>query len=307
MDYPQNEADLKACLQSYANSNYVGMLDPRTDVTISNTIEISQPTAYGTPWGVNGNYAKLRYRGAAGNDLLRFKGTDGQNCRCLNIEKLVLDGGGPDSNGMGASACLKLWAPNGDNGPLYKFLLRDIYASSALYGIELEGGVYEGMLDNVHCENHAKDGIYTHHYTGGTAPGWISNIFIVHPNSSRNFGAGIRCTYSTYIIGGSYILNGDGGVQAPEGLRGMIMSNGENTAGKDQSMVVVPSNGYGSVIDLCEASSDGSTHCRRWDGANWVDVGSPMLYGLAAPGEVASTDCHTSYYGQGGNPMRWRK
>ena len=153
-----------------------------------------------------------------------------------------------------------------------------------------------------------KDGIFMRHMNlGAPGQGVVSNILLIHPNSSRNYGAGIRCVYSVYILGGSFIVNGDGGVQAADGLRGMIMSNAENSSGPEQAPFVVPNGGYGSVIDLCEVSTDGNTRCRKWDGTKWVDVGSATLYGLAAPTSVASDKCHVSYYGNPPDPTRWRK
>ena len=308
MDYPKSEGELKSLLQQYADAGMVGMLDPRTRVDVTSTIVLKQVAASGTPWGVNGNYARLNWKGPRGQDLWRIEGVQGQYNRGFTAERFVLNGGGPDSNDMGARACLNLSAPLGDNGPLYKFLLRDIYTSSAQYGIILEGGVYEGAVDNCHGENHSKDGVLTRHLNlGAPGQGVVSNVLFIHPNFSRCFGAGMRLVYSCYVLGGSFILNGDGGIQAPDGIRGVLMSNGENTAGKDQSCFVVPNNGYGSVLNLCEASTDGTTRCRKWTGTAWEDVGSPMLYGLAAPSQVASADCHISYYGGGPNNTRWRK
>jgi hypothetical protein len=90
MDYPTNEQQLRECLLGYAASTYVGMLDPRTNVEISSPIVIQAPGS-GVPWGVNGNYAKITYRGS-GDDLLRIEGTQGINNRGLTIRNLVLVG-----------------------------------------------------------------------------------------------------------------------------------------------------------------------------------------------------------------------
>src|SRR5262245_60006054 len=103
----------------------VGMLDARTRVDVSATIEIAQRSNSGAPWGVNGNYAQIRSKGQGGGDLLRFVGVNGVSNRGLTIEKLVLDGGDPYLNGTGAAACLHLAAPLGDAAPLYKFMIRD--------------------------------------------------------------------------------------------------------------------------------------------------------------------------------------
>jgi len=304
MDYPKNEDELRALLQQYASEQRVGMLDGRTNVEVTKCIEIAQPPSSGWPWGVDGSYAKIRWKGGK-DDVLRFIGTEGVSGRGLTVKNLCIDGGDPNLNGSGAAACLRLSAPLGDHGPLYKFNIENVFTMTGDYGFVLEGGVYEGWMSNCHAENMVKDGTWMRHMNlGAPAQGVVSNVFMVHPNMSRCFGAGIRPVYSVYIIGGSYILNGDGGVNAPDGLRGMIMSNGENTAGKQGAAFVVPNNGYGSYIDICEGSSDGATFCRRWDGTKWVDVGSPMLYLMAIGAGVSQGQNHVSYYGQPPNPMQ---
>jgi hypothetical protein len=304
MDYPKTESELRQCLQSYADNDIVGLLDPRTKVELSSTIEIVKHAASGSPWGVNGNYAKVNWRGPAGHDVLRYIGKQDVPNRALTIERLVINGGDPYMNRTGAKACLNLSAPLGDAGPIYKFTIRDVFAMEAEYGVVLEGGVYEGMMENVHAENCTKDGIFMRHMNlGQSGQGVVSNVLLIHPNCSRNLGAGINCVYSVYIIGGGFILNGNGAIRAPDGLRGAIMCNGENTAGPEGAAFVVPHNGYGSVINLCEGSSDGSTHCRRWNGTAWESIGSPMLYLMAIAGGVKQADNHVSYYGSGSNPM----
>ena len=307
MDYPKNEAEFRSLMQKYATETYVGMLDPRTNITLNQTLEIVGPNT-ANPWGVNGNYAKIKMAGQG--DVLRFIGQQGGNCRGLTVKNLSIDGGDPNLNGSLGKACVKLSAPLGDDGPIYKFNIENVFTSMAEYGFVLEGGVYEGWMINCHAENMSKDGTMMRHMNlGQPKQGVVSNVLMIHPNMSRCLGAGIRSVYSVYVIGGSFIINGGGGIVAPDGLRGAIMCNGENTAGPEQAAFVVPNNGYGSVVDLCEASSDGATICRKWNGTAWVNVGSPMLYGIAAPAAVTSdpTRSHTSYYGNPPNPMRWRK
>jgi len=305
MDYPQDEQALRECLMKYAQHQYVGLLDPRTSVEVTSPIVIQVPNA-GTPWGVNGNYAKITYTGA-GDDLLRFEGTAGVNNRGLTVKNLVLDGGDAGNmSGGGAAACLRLSAPLGDNGPIYKFHIENIYTAGAVNGVVLEGGVYEGEMKNIHAENCTGDGIVLQHLPQtpeGKAP-VVSNVLMIHINSSRNYGCGLRCVYSVYLVGGSFVLNGGGGVVAPDGIRGAIMCNGENTGGEAQAVFDVPSNGYGSYIELGEASSDGQTVCRKWNGSSWEDVGQPLLYYIAMGGGVHEANNHVSYYGGGTNPMR---
>ena len=278
---------------------------PRTNVEVHSPIVIQVPGS-GTPWGVDGHYAKINYKGSGG-DVLCFMGTAGVNNRGLTVKNLVLDGGdGGNMSGGGASSCLRLSAPLGDNGPIYKFHLENIYTSGAVNGVVLEGGVYEGECKNIHAENCTGDGIVLRHMEQtpeGKAP-VVSNVLLIHINSSRNFGCGLRTVYSVYLVGGSFVLNGGGGVVAPTGIRGAIMCNGENTGGEAQAVFDVPDNGYGSYIEMGEASSDGATVCRKWTGSAWEDVGKPLLYYIAMGGGVHEAQNHVSYYGSGSNPMR---
>jgi hypothetical protein len=304
MDYPTNEAQLRECLNMYAASQYVGMLDPRVNIETTSPIVLTANAS--SPWGVNGNYAKITYRGS-GDDCLRVEGQNGQNNRGLTLKNLVLDGGdGGNMSGGGAAACLRVSAPLGDNGPIYKFHLENLFMSGAVNGLILEGGVYEGECRTMHVENCTGDGIILRHLPASeSAKGPIvSNIKFWHVNSSRNYGVGLRTVYSVYIFGASFVLNGGGGIYAPDGLRGGFGINGENTGGSEQCVVHVPSNGYGSVIEVGEASSDGQTKCRKWNGSAWEDVGQPLLY-FASVGEgVEVLHSHVSYYGGGSNPMR---
>jgi hypothetical protein len=198
-----------------------------------------------------------------------------------------------------------LRAPLGDVGALYKFTLRDIYTSCGTYGIVLQGAVFEGMCENVHGENHIKDGMFMEHTNVGQSnPGIVSNVQLIHPNMSRNLGAGVRSVYSNAAFG-SFVLNAEAGIVAPQGLRLGFANNGENTG---EAVYVVPRDGYGSYILYSEASTDASTHARRWDGSknNWVSVGKPTLYLLSRGAGVTETGNHIATYGgaQGSSAVR---
>jgi hypothetical protein len=303
MDKPTNQIQFRDALETYRSEKRVGSLDPRTEVEIVTTIQIG---AAGTsvPWGVNGNFAKIKYVGSGGHDMLVFRGTKGTADRCLVVEKLALMGNGYSSPRAGT--CLRLYAPEGDPGSFYKFKIKDIYTDYATHGFKLEGAVFEGYLDNIHAENHSSHGmVCLHTQTPNEHRGIISNINIVHPNLSRNTGAGLLCTYSTNVILGSFVLNALGGVLAPEGLRAAWGNNGENTG---PALFVIPSNGYGSVLRDNEVSSDGSTHHRIFEGGSWVSKGSPCLYLLDGAADVKEYDGHCAYYGSlATNPMRVRK
>ena len=291
--WARNETEFAQALQSGADENFVPMFDPRTKVTLTKTIIIKQPKHDGTTWGANGNHAKIEWAGAGGADMIVYQGVRGVANWGLFLEKFYLYGGGHDREPAGA--CLKLYAPDGDAGSLYKFTLRDIYTAYGTYGIVLQGAVFEGMCENVHGENHRKDGMFMQHTNvNKDNRGIVSNVQLIHPNMSRNLGAGVRSVYSCNAAFGSFVLNADGGIVAPEGLRVGFANNGENTG---EAVYVVPSNGYGSNILYSEGSTDGATHARQFVNGKWVSVGKPQLYLLSRGAGVTETGNHIATYG----------
>ena len=219
--WARNEQEFRQALQTGLAEGFLPMFDPRTDIEQSSTIVLEQRKNEGMTWGANGNHAKVRWVGPPGQDMIVIQGVKGVANRGLYLEKFNLDGGGYKRAPCGA--CLKLRAPFGDAGALYKFTLRDIYTSNGTYGIVLQGAVFEGMCENVHGENHAKDGMYMENLSVGTgAPGIVSNIQLIHPNMSRNLGAGVRSVYSCNAAFGSFILNAEGGIVAPSGLQARL-------------------------------------------------------------------------------------
>lgn len=297
--WARNETEFAQALQSGADESWVPMFDPRTRVTLTKTITVRQAKHDGTVWGANGNFAKIKWGGPAGQDMIVYRGVKGVYNRGLYLEKFHLLGNGDAGSACGA--CLKLDAPDGDAGSLYKFTLRDIYTANGTYGIVLRGAVFEGMCENVHGENHLKDGMYMEHTNVGGTRGIVSNIQLIHPNMSRNFGAGIRSVYSSNVAFGSFVLNGEAGIFAPDGLRVGAFNNGENTG---EAVYVVPSNGYGSSIIYSEGSTDGATHARKFVNGQWVSVGKPMLHLLSRGPGVIETGNHMGTYGAAaGNPQ----
>ena len=267
--WPRNENELNQALQSFADGCYVGMLDPRTVVDISKTVTIQQTVADGNPWGVNGNYAKINWTGPTGHDAVVYRGLKGVANRNLVIEKLSIYGNG--YAGTPCGDCLKLLAPEGDPGSIYKFTLRDLYLHYGTRGLVLEGAVFEGMGFNIHTENHRGDGIaMTNTYVEGEHQGIVSNVMLIHPNSSRNCGAGIRSVQSSNIFMGSFINNGAGGVVAPDGLRWAAACNGENTG---ESVFVVPYAGWGSEVSSNSGATNGETVAMDWSSGQPVPVG----------------------------------
>jgi len=291
--WARNEAEFAQALQSGADEKYVPLFDPRTQVTLTKTITVQQRTNDGSPWGANGNFARVDWEGPADADMIVYRGVKGVQNRGLFLEKFSLSGNG--HKGAPCGACLKLYAPDGDAGALYKFTLRDIYTSYGTYGIVLEGAVFEGMCENVHGENHRKDGMLMQHTNMRRENrGIVSNVQLIHPNMSRNLGAGVRSVYSCNAAFGSFILNAEGGIVAPDGLRVGFANNGENTG---EAVYVVPSNGYGSNILYSEGSTDGSTHAREFVDGQWKSVGKPQLYLLSGGAGVNETGNHIATYG----------
>jgi hypothetical protein len=122
----------------------------------------------------------------------------------------------------------------------------------------------------------------------------VSNIQLIHPNMSRNFGAGVRSVYSCNVAFGSFVLNAEAGIVAPDGLRVGAFNNGENTG---EAVYVVPNNGYGSSIIYSEGSTDGTTHARKFENGQWISVGKPTLYLLSKGAGVSETGNHVGTYG----------
>jgi hypothetical protein len=309
MDYPKNESEFRQLMQNYRDQNYVGSLDPRTVIDLTAPLQLDVGGNAGYPWGVNGNYAKIIYR-SNGGDAILINGIAGSGNVGLTIKNLLIEGGdSANMGGGGAEHCLRVAAPLGDNGSIYRFHLENLFLLGAKSGLMLEGGVFEGEVRGLYIEKCTGDGFAMRHLPNieGAKNPVVSNILIWHLNSSRNYGAGLRTVYSVNMIGGSFILNGGGGCVAPDGIRYAAACNGENTGGNEQSVFHVPSNGYGSVISGGgEASSDAVSRCRKWTGGEWVDVGKPLLYFVSGDPAVTVNESHVSYYGSGANPMSVR-
>ena len=211
--WARNETEFRQALQDGVAEGFLPMFDPRTDIEQSSTIVLEQRKNEGMTWGANGNHAKIRWVGSGGQDMIVIQGVNGVANRGFYFEKFNLYGGGYSRAPCGA--CLKLRAPLGDVGALYKFTLRDIYTSYGTYGIFLQGAVFEGMCENVHGENHTKDGMHMEHTNVGQGnPGIVSNIQLIHPNMSRNLGSGVKSVYSCNAAFGSFVLNAEGGIVA---------------------------------------------------------------------------------------------
>ena len=72
--------------------------------------------------------------------MIVYQGVKGVANRGLFLEKFYLYGGGYDR--APAGACLKLYAPDGDSGSIYKFTLRDIGPTPFPWTVEVLGSGY---------------------------------------------------------------------------------------------------------------------------------------------------------------------
>ena len=86
MIWARNETEFAQALQSGADENWVPMFDPRTRVTLTRTITVRQTKHDGTVWGANGNFAKIKWAGPGGHDMIVYRGVKGVFNRGLYLE-----------------------------------------------------------------------------------------------------------------------------------------------------------------------------------------------------------------------------
>lgn len=297
-----NRTELQALFNKVASESYVEILAPGCKINIDGPTELKQLEHDGGLWGVDFSYAQINYVGPGGQDMVTVRGVKGAANRGLVLKNVQMFGNGYSGNP--ANYCLKVYAPEGDPGSFYKPTIENIFTSYAVHGVGFIGAVFELMALNIHAENHRGHGIVmAHTHTPNEHQGIVSNVMLVHPNSSRNKGAGILSVNSANIILGSFVLNAEGGIVAPDGLRLGFGNNAENSG---EAAFVVPQAGWGSNVIYNEASSDGSTHYRAFEGGQWVSYGKPMLYLLDRGGDanVYQEGNKVSYYGGGSSPMR---
>jgi hypothetical protein len=298
MDRIDNETQLRDALMTYADEQRVGICYSKVPITLTKTIILKQERHNGSVWGFNANHMNVCWAGPGGEHMIEVRGVNGQPNRMFFAQAITLSGNG--YSGARCGDCFRMYAPDGDPGALYKFTLRDIFTNYGTYGITLRGAVYEGFIENCHAENHSRDGLLQEHLNlGSPTQAIVSNVAVLHPNFSRNKGAGMRQVYSCNSIFGSYVLNAEGGIIAPDGLRYVGASNGENTG---ESVFKIGWNGYGTVVASCEGSTNVSTVYREWTGTEWVDVGKPLRYVIDDnKAGVPQAGNHISTYGGDGN------
>jgi len=247
---PRSRAELSTLLQRAADSQTVAVLDPTTDVTVDRTIEVVQRISTSRSWGVIANGAKIRSTIKDGTPVIKYTiaVTDRQNgtqSRGLTIQGLDITGSLKDGPG------LMLHAPHA-MGPIYRAVLRDntTTLSGGLGALHLKGAVFELLIAGHISENNKQNGVAIEHEGGAI----VSNCMIHALNSSRNNKAGLFTGASSVdVVQGSFINNGECGINAPAGLRSAAFINGENTG-----QFVIRVGGYANLY-CCEASTDGKT------------------------------------------------
>ena len=114
---------------------------------------------------------------------------------------------------------------------------------------------------------------------------------------SRNFGSGVKSVYSCNAAFGSFVLNAEAGIVAPERPAPRFRQQ-RREYGRGR-LRCSPQWLRFATSSISEGSTDGSTHARRSDGGKnaWVSVGKPMLYVVSRGAGVTETGNHISTYG----------
>jgi hypothetical protein len=213
---------------------------------------------------VIGNGAKIRSAINDGRSVIKYSVVaidpkNGTQSRGLTIQGLDITGSLKDGPG------LMLHAPSG-MGPIYRAILRDntTTQSGGLGALHIKGAVFELLIAGHVAENNKQNGVAIEHEGGAIA----SNCMIHALNSSRNVKAGLFTrSNSVDVVQGSFINNGECGINAPVGIRSAAFINGENTG-----QFVLRVGGYANLY-CCEASTDGKTI--QHDGETGQPVGRP--------------------------------
>ncbi len=250
MRRPTSRAELASLLQRAADTQTVAVLDPATDVKVDRTIEVVQRTSSSRMWGVIGNGAKVRSAIQDGTPVIKYSVAvsdtkNGTQSRGLIIQGLDITGSMKDGPG------LMLHAPSG-MCPIYRAVLRDntTTQSGGFGALHLKGAVFELLVAGHMAENNRQNGVAIENEHGAI----VSNCMIHALNSSRNLKAGLFTAASSVdVVQGSFINNGECGIDAPAGLRSAAFINGENTG-----QFVIRVGGFATLY-CCEASTDGKT------------------------------------------------
>lgn len=276
----KNQGELEAALNDTAQKggglSFDGSVDP---IKIDGTLEVA-----------------LRDLGEAGPKFL-FNGlrvestnTDGVTC-CLrfkgNTKRLAINQLDVFGNAYASPGCGNGVEVCSDGGAIWLSKFTEINSSWCRgAGIRFQGDVFENVMTSLDAKDNFGNGIEF-----SNIGGVISNLMAYGTNASRNVGFGVAMqdgAGSLDMFGGSMITNGLGGIDAPNGIRSVLYVNGENTG---ESLINVPSAGWGTRIIGCNMSSNGLINPAQPDAkpARFV-IGS-------SDRNVIERDCFVAPYG----------
>lgn len=296
--WPKSQDELQTLWQAALDTGTMLTLDPRTRIDVKETISLSVSGKNGGwPHGIDGNYARLHSSINDGSPMVLVESKEPN--RCMVMERLGVYGGGYDGRVSGGIVFV---AAKGV--PIYKAKFNDLYISYCTTGLSLIGDIYESEIKSPHVENCFEDGICLE--DDGQAV--ISNLVIDIPNLSRNQGYGLRlkgAAGSVDVRYGSFVLNGLGGIHAPNGIRTVERCNFENTG---RIAIDVPFSAWDTSIVGCKASTEGKT-LNQQALERYGEAVGPLLhlyrYG-GPPDNFEQSANRVNYYGDAPNPTAVR-
>jgi hypothetical protein len=243
---PANQEELKALLQAACHNGGGIAFDGSTPpIKISGTLEIRLRDVGDGGVYLNGNGLRLESTNRDGvTAAVRFIG----KTRFLTIQGFNLYGGGYDTPGCGNG--FEFVSSGGDIALSTFSNLVASYCGG--HGIVFKGAIFESDTYSLKSKDCRGQGIVF-----SNQGGVVSNMMMYGTNSSRNAGWGMDlqggCN-SVDMFGGSFVLNGGGGINCPNGFRFMIAPNGENTG---ETMINMPFAAYPATVIAANLSSNG--------------------------------------------------
>lgn len=245
---PANEADLRSLLTGHANTGGGLSFDGMTPtIMISNTITVNLADIGDDGCGFNFNGLRVQSAGGLGTRPLIEFVASGFAHRYLSISGLSMFGAYPNRDSGG------LLVRTTAGGQIVYATFREI-SGSWMTGpsIRFQGDVFESSAYALSAKDGGGNGIEF-----SNIEGIISNFMLYGGNYSRAQGYGMALldgANSVDVFGGSFVLNGLGGISASNGIRSVWGANGENTG---ESFLSGSFGGYQSTITGCNLSSNG--------------------------------------------------
>lgn len=298
---PKTASELQSAWQNAVDNRYVLQLDSTTKLQIDKTIQINVQDEGGKLHGLDGNHANFDSLINDGSPAIKIASV-GPN-RSMVLERFSLYGGGYDGRVSGGIVI------QSGAGPIYKMQIANVDVFWCTNGMSLIGDVYESVLREVRMEDNFEDGLVL---IDNGADKVISNLMIVQPYLSRNWGYGMRLgpsAHSADVTHGSFINNGKGGILAPNGIRSVAHTNFENSGFIAIDIGYSP---WGSTLVFNELSSQGATIHQQ--AAEKYNVGGQVLVKPArylyrfgdAEDKLVAPFNKVSYYGDAANTASLR-